>query len=126
MAETGTLEKMLAPFQAKGPAIQGVRKEGDPEHYFDIMEREFRPYELHGKSDVGSADVLGSEQEFVNVARQAREQRLVGMANGQVARVGGSLQDGTGFLYDANGRLLSRGQVQEAPLKATRRSPKNW
>lgn len=121
------MEKVLAPFSSKGPAIKRVHKEGDKEHYFDIMEREFRPFNLHGKTDPSSPDVIGNEEEFVEVARQARDDRLVGMADGRVVRAGGSLKEGTGMLYDMNGRPLGQGNVQQAPVKPTRRnSNREW
>jgi hypothetical protein len=121
------LEKTLAPFSSKGPAIKRVVKPGDPEKYFDIMEREFRPFKRSGVKDPNSgAEVVGGEEEFVEVARQARDERLVGLSNGTVARAAGELASGTGMLYDMNGRPIVNGSVQQAPVARTRRSPKDW
>jgi hypothetical protein len=126
MAET-PLERVLAPFSMKGPAIKRVRKPDDDEHYFDITEREFRPYKRSGVKDPNSgAEVVGNEEEFVAVAREARDDRLVGVASGQVVRAVGSLKEGTGMLVDLYGRPLSQGNVQQAPVTRTKRSPRDW
>ena len=134
MAQTQTpVEKALAPFTTKGalvkvlePCLHGrdgsIAKEGS----FDLMEREFRAYKRTGAKDPNSgAEVVGSEEEFVEVAKQARDERLVGMSNGAVARAAGELGSGTGMLYDLNGRPINS-NGQQAPVQQTRRSPKNW
>jgi hypothetical protein len=127
MPNESPVEKLLAPFSAKGPAIKRVHKEGDPEKYFDIMEKEFRPYKRSGARDPNSgAEVVGNEEEFVEVAREARDERLVGLSSGTVARAAGSLKDGSGMLYDLHGRPLVQGSTQQAPISRTKRSPKDW
>lgn len=127
MAKETELERTLAPFSAKGPAIKRVFKQGDTEKYFDIMEREFRPFKRSGVKDPNSgAEVVGNEEEFMEVGRQARDERLVGMANGNVAVAVGELSSGTGMLYDLHGRPIVNGAVQQAPVARTRRSPKDW
>ena len=127
MAKSDTLERVLSPFSAKGPAIKRVFKEGDPEKYFDIMSNEFRPYKFKGNRDPNSgAEVVGSEEEFLEVGRQARNERLVGLKSGTVAIAAGDLASGTGMLYDMNGRPILNGAVQVAPVARTRRSPKDW
>lgn len=106
------LAKELARFDLKGPRIQRV---GDKA--FDIMESEFRPYTLHG-------EMQGNEEEYMKIGREAREARLVGMANGQVARAVGGLGDGTGYLVDAQGRPINR--TPNAPVTPMGRKAKDW
>jgi hypothetical protein len=129
MPETPT-EKVLAAFSIKGAAIKKLENRRgtyeDPVNS-DLMEREFRPFKRTGVRDPNSgAELVGSEEEFVEVARQARDDRLVGMASGQVVRAAGSLQDGSGMLYDLHGRPLVTGNAQQAPISRTKRSPKDW
>jgi len=127
MANESPVDRLLAPFSSKGPAIKRVFKEGDSEKYFDIMEREFRSYKRSGVRDPNSgAEVVGSEEEFVEVAKQARDDRLVGLNTGTVARAAGSLKEGTGLLYDLHGRPLVQGNAQQAPVSRTKRSPRDW
>jgi len=109
-------EKESARFEHKGPAIKRMTKDG--EKVFDIMESEFRPYQLHG-------EVEGNEEEFVRVGREARDSRLVGMKNGNVVRAVGSLADGTGYLVDQHGRPINR-NVQQAPITPMRRKAEDW
>jgi hypothetical protein len=124
------LDRVLSSFSAKGPAIQKLEKRmGTIENPVDsdLMEREFRPYTLKGNRDPNSgAELVGNETEFVEKAREARDDRLVGMASGQVARAAGSLSDGTAMIYDGNGRPLVR-SGQQVPVQQTRRrSTKEW
>jgi len=124
---TDPLEKVLAPFTAKGPAIRRVRKPDDDGKYFDIMTSEFAAYKRSGVRDPNSgAEVQGNEEEFMDVARQARDERLVGVASGQVVRAVGSLKEGTGMLVDLYGRPLAQSGAQTAPVERTRRSPRDW
>lgn len=109
------IEKDLARFEHKGPGIKPMVR-GD-EKVFDIMESEFRPYQLHG-------EVEGNEEEFLRVGRDARDARLVGNQNGQVYRAVGSLQDGTGYLVDQHGRPINR--TQQAPITPMPRRSKDW
>ena len=122
------LERALAPFSIKGAAIKKLESRRgtyeDPANS-DLMEKEFRPYKLHGTTDIGSPDVAGDEAEFYELGKQARDDRLVGLRNGTVARAAGQLGSGTGMLYDMNGRPIG-GSVQQAPVARTRRSPKDW
>jgi hypothetical protein len=106
------LEKVLAQFSLKGPAIKRVGEKS-----FDLMESEFRPYKLHGEA-------VGSEEEFMQVAREAREERLVGMANGSVARAVGTIGDGTGYLVDARGNPINR--TPQAPVTPMKRKASDW
>lgn len=106
------LDKVLAAFNLKGPGIKKVDRE-----HFDIMETEFRPYKLHGEA-------VGNEEEFMQVAREARDERLVGMSNGQVARAIGGLGDGTGYLVDAQGRPINR--TPQAPVTPMKRKVADW
>ena len=132
MAQT-VIEKTLAPFQQKGALVNVVEpcvhdRNGDivKEGKFDLMEREFRAIKRSGAPDPNSgASLVGSEADFVEVARQARDDRLVGMTNGVVVRAAGNLNDGSGALYDMNGRPVS-GSVQQAPVRQTKRSPRDW
>lgn len=99
-----------------------ITKEGK----FDLMAREFKTIKRTGAPDPNSgASLVGDEAEFVEVARQARDERLVGMANGSVARAAGDLNAGTGALYDLHGRPIN-GNVQEVPVQRTKRSPRDW
>ena len=121
-------EKESARFEHKGPAIKRVG-----EKMFDIMETEFRPYTLTGVSENYATDphaescaqLRGSEQEFFEKAREARDQRLVGMKNGTVVRAVGGLADGTGYLVDQHGRPINR-NVQQAPITPMRRKAEDW
>ena len=124
------IDKVLSPFSMKGAAIKKLENRRgtyeDPVNS-DLMEREFRPFKRSGVRDPNSgAEVVGSEDDFVEAARQARDDRLVGMANGTVARAVGSLKEGTGVLYDLHGRPLVSGNAQQAPISRTKRSPKDW
>jgi len=124
------VDKVLSVFTMKGAGIKKLENRRgtyeDPVNS-DLMEREFRPFKRSGVRDPNSgAEVVGNEDEFVEAARQARDDRLVGMANGTVARAVGSLKEGTGLLYDLHGRPLVSGNAQQAPISRTKRSPKDW
>ncbi|GAC1687204.1 MAG: hypothetical protein PVS2B2_26090 [Candidatus Acidiferrum sp.] len=108
-------EKEVARFEHKGPGIKKMTVNG--EKVFDIMESEFRAYNLHG-------EVEGNEEDFMDVARHARDQRLVGTKSGAVARAIGSLGDGSGYLVDAQGRPINR--TPRAPVTPMGRSKKDW
>jgi hypothetical protein len=132
MAKADAPDKILAPFSSKGALVQVLEpsvRDGHgrivKEGKFDLMEREFRPYKLHGRTDPSSADVEGSEQEFFELGKQVRDERLVGMANGKVVRAVGDLKHGTGMLVDLYGRPIGS-NVQEAPVTRSKRSPKDW
>lgn len=133
-------EKESARFEHKGALVDTLEhavfdKEGRlvKEGKFDIMEREFRCYNLTGMSEGFATDphaescaqLRGSEQEFFEKAREARDQRLVGMKNGSVARAVGGLADGTGYLVDQHGRPINR-NVQQAPITPMRRKAEDW
>jgi hypothetical protein len=83
----------------------------------DTMEREFREYNLHGEAE-------GSEAKFVEIAREARDERLVGLQNGSVARAVGGLADGTGYLVDARGNPINR--TPQAPVTPMKRKASDW
>lgn len=124
------LDRVLSPFTMKGALVKPMEMVRVSEHMregkFDIMEREFRPYKLTGNRDPNSgAELQGDEEKFMEVGREARDTRLVGMKGGQVAIAAGSLREGTGILYDMNGRPIV-GNVPQAPVARPRRSPKDW
>jgi hypothetical protein len=118
------LDKELARFDKKGPLIKVLEhavfdRDGRlvREGRCDTMEKEFAEYQLHG-------EVEGNESQFMDVAREARDQRLVGNAQGQVFRAVGSLGDGSGYLVDANGRPL--GRTPQAPVTPMKRKAADW
>lgn len=124
------VERVLSVFQTKGAGIKKLSNRlgtyDNPEPS-DLMEREFRPYVYHGNRDPNSgAELEGPESEFYEAAKLARDNRLVGMRNGQVVHAAGSLGDGTAMLYDSHGRpVVSNGQTP--PVRQTqRRSTKEW
>jgi hypothetical protein len=124
------IERALATFQSKGPAIKKLEnRRGTDENPVpsDLMEREFRPYVYHGNRDPNSgAELVGAEADFYEKAKEARDNRLVGMADGRVVFAAGSLGDGTAMLYDSHGRPVLR-NGQEPPVQQTkRRSNKEW
>ena len=131
MADT-PLDRVLAPFSMKGALVKVLTpcvhdKDGNVvrEGTHDIMEREFRSFKYRGNKDPNSgAELVGSEEDFLAVGREARDQRLVGMASGQVAIAVGELGQG-GMLYDMNGRPITS-STQQTPVQRTRRSPRDW
>jgi hypothetical protein len=131
---TSKLDQDLAPFQIKGHNIQVIEhakrdSNGDivQEGTCDWMEREFRTFKLRGNKDPNSgAELVGDEADFYQKGKEARDERLVGMTNGGVAIAAGSLKQGSGLLYDMNGRPLNSSAVPEPPVKSTKRSPRDW
>jgi hypothetical protein len=126
-----SLERILAPFSMKGALVKVLEpcihdREGHivKEGKHDIMEREFRAFKYKGNKDPNSgAEVQGSEDEFMEAGREARDARLVGMPSGHVAHAVGELGNG-GMLYDMNGRPV--GAPTQPQVQRTRRSPKDW
>ena len=129
-----SLERVLAPFSIKGALVKVMEpcvhdREGNivREGKHDIMEREFRTFKLKGNRDPNSgAELVGDEAEFVEKGREARDERLVGLGSGQVARAAGDLRDGSGMLYDLNGRPIVTKTPQAPVQNRTKRSPKDW
>lgn len=132
-------DKESVRFDKKGPIIKvlehatfGADGKLVKEGRCDTMEAEFRPYNLTGLSKSFATDVhaescaelVGNEEAFVVVAREARDNRLVGTANGQVARAIGGLADGTGYLVDQHGRPI--GRTPNAPITPMTRRSKDW
>lgn len=132
-------EKESVRFDKKGPIIKVIEHatfgpDGKlvREGRCDTMEAEFRPYNLTGASEAFSTDphaescaqLRGSEAEFFEIAREARDQRLVGTKDGNVARAIGGLADGTGYLLDQHGRVI--GRTPNAPITPMRRKAEDW
>lgn len=132
-------EKESVRFDRKGPIIKvmehatfGPDGKLVREGRCDTMEAEFRPYNLTGTTQAfatdahaeSCAELVGNEQAFFDVAREAREQRLVGMKDGQVARAVGGLADGTGYLVDQFGRAITR--TPNAPITPMKRRSEDW